>query len=242
MLLNSSVNIKDPYGFIYITTNLINGKKYIGQKSFDGASRWQSYKGSGSYLINAFSKYGKENFVRDIVDIGYSLEEMNAKEKEWIQTHNAVESDDFYNLIDGGTVVDWWVEKNSIPVICLNNNMTFATMREASYWSGHTSQTIRLRFDENLVYKNRLVFRELTLKCRECEKPCIPRTDIRKGLIRCFDCVQHKGAYCPDCDRYFMKKSNNQQRCKKCAIKRNRDQARERMQKRRALKKSGKEE
>lgn len=47
------------YGYIYKTTNLINGKIYIGQyKSnlFDS-----QYKGSGVILRKAFAKYGKEN-------------------------------------------------------------------------------------------------------------------------------------------------------------------------------------
>ena len=47
------------YGYIYETTNLINGKKYIGQHrgSFD-----KEYKGSGTLLRRAIKKYGKENF------------------------------------------------------------------------------------------------------------------------------------------------------------------------------------
>jgi len=33
IMLENVIEIVDPYGFIYITTNMINGKKYIGQKS-----------------------------------------------------------------------------------------------------------------------------------------------------------------------------------------------------------------
>lgn len=44
------------YGYIYETTNLINGKKYIGKRvkpKFDG-----NYKGSGKVLKHAIEKYG----------------------------------------------------------------------------------------------------------------------------------------------------------------------------------------
>lgn len=92
--------IVNPYGFIYITTNLINGKRYIGQKMF--REKWKGYLGSGIHLKRAIKKYGRENFVRNIVDIAYSKEDLDRLEKEWINNYNAIENDDFYNIAEGG--------------------------------------------------------------------------------------------------------------------------------------------
>ena len=92
--------IINPYGFIYITTNMINGKRYIGQKKF--CKYWNNYLGSGRYLQKAIKKYGKENFSRIIVAIGYSKEELDKLEMEFIKNHNAYKSCDFYNIAKGG--------------------------------------------------------------------------------------------------------------------------------------------
>lgn len=92
--------IINPYGFIYITTNMINGKRYIGQKMF--REKWKGYLGSGIHLKRAIKKYGRENFVRNIVEIAYSKEDLDRLEKEWINNYNAVENDDFYNIAEGG--------------------------------------------------------------------------------------------------------------------------------------------
>ena len=40
------------YGFIYETTNNVNGMKYIGQKAYDKRGNWKTYLGSGVYLKN----------------------------------------------------------------------------------------------------------------------------------------------------------------------------------------------
>jgi len=69
------MQIINPYGFIYITTNMINGKRYIGQKIFSG--KWKSYLGSGVVLLKAIKKYGRQNFNRNIVDIAYSFDELD---------------------------------------------------------------------------------------------------------------------------------------------------------------------
>ncbi|WP_010249204.1 NUMOD1 domain-containing DNA-binding protein [Acetivibrio cellulolyticus] len=96
--------IKNPYGFIYITTNLVNGKRYIGKRRFINTNGgWQNYLGSGVHLKNSIKKYSKENFVRDIIDIAFSEEELNQKEIQWINNYNAVKSNDFYNIADGGS-------------------------------------------------------------------------------------------------------------------------------------------
>lgn len=98
------MEIYEPYGFIYITTNMVNGKRYIGQKKFETTTNWHSYIGSGVKLKKAILKYGKENFVKDIVDIAYSEEQLNQLEIEWINNYNCVKSKDFYNVSTGGKV------------------------------------------------------------------------------------------------------------------------------------------
>lgn len=94
------MKIVEPYGFIYITTNLINGKRYIGQKQF--INNWEIYLGSGKILKKAIKKYGKDNFIRDIVDIAYNKEQLNQLEKEWIKNYKAVGEDMYYNIANGG--------------------------------------------------------------------------------------------------------------------------------------------
>lgn len=92
--------IEDPYGFIYITTNLVNGKRYIGQKKFD--RRWKEYIGSGRVLKASVEKYGKENFSRNIIYVCYSAEELNQIEYDLSVQLDVVKSDDWYNLVYGG--------------------------------------------------------------------------------------------------------------------------------------------
>lgn len=89
------------YGFIYITTNHINGKRYIGQKSYS-QNNWKSYLGSGIYLNRAIKKYGKENFSKEIIEDCETKEILDEREKYWINYYNAVESDDYYNIASGG--------------------------------------------------------------------------------------------------------------------------------------------
>lgn len=93
------------YGFIYMTTNKINNKKYIGQKKIDKEGKWKKYLGSGVALKNAINEYGKENFTREILAYAYSFEELDKLEIEFIRRYNAVNDRMFYNLVEGGGTV-----------------------------------------------------------------------------------------------------------------------------------------
>lgn len=90
------------YGFIYITTNALNGKMYIGKRKYDDRGLWKTYLGSGILLRKAIKRYGRKNFTRKIIDYAESLEELNEKEKHWIKYYNAIEDDMFYNIASGG--------------------------------------------------------------------------------------------------------------------------------------------
>lgn len=156
------------YGFIYITTNNINKKSYIGKKKY--VKGWEDYLGSGIVLNNAIKKYGKENFSRKIIEECTSRDELNQREIYWIEFYNAVENRNFYNIAsggDGGNTIAGYndeqryslskklsdLRKGNInlgssngmarPVICLNTMEVFDTTIAASIAYHISSEAIQ---------------------------------------------------------------------------------------------------
>jgi group I intron endonuclease len=83
--------------FIYITTNLLNGKQYIGDHSCYNPI-CDNYLGSGIYINKAIKKFGKENFKREILESFNSKEEaFNAQEK-YIKLYKTHVSQGGYNI------------------------------------------------------------------------------------------------------------------------------------------------
>lgn len=81
---------------IYKTTNLINNKFYVGKDKHNNPF----YLGSGKILKEAIKKYGKENFLKEVLEICETIEEMNERESFWIQKLNATNIG--YNIALGG--------------------------------------------------------------------------------------------------------------------------------------------
>lgn len=94
------------YGYIYKTTNIINGKFYIGKHSNKKVRDTQlldeDYFGSGIWLHSAIDKYGLENFTIEILEWCDSKEILNTREKYWISKLNARDHTIGYNLAAGG--------------------------------------------------------------------------------------------------------------------------------------------
>lgn len=84
---------------IYETTNLVDGKKYIGKHATNKND--DDYLGSGVYLKRAIRKYGKDNFSKTILFEFDSEEEMNRKEMQIIDD-GIVDNSMYYNLAYGG--------------------------------------------------------------------------------------------------------------------------------------------
>jgi hypothetical protein len=96
---------------IYKTTNLINGKIYIGKHKAENIN--DDYLGSGKHLGHAIEKYGIENFKKEIIFVFDNEAEMNAKEAELV-TEEFVKEDTNYNLCPGGKGGWGYINSNSL--------------------------------------------------------------------------------------------------------------------------------
>lgn len=92
---------------LYGIINKINNKVYIGQTKQGYRKRFIQHLCSSDrspLLKNAIKKYGKENFECELIDIAYSQEEINFKEKLWIKLLKTYERENGYNLSLGGSI------------------------------------------------------------------------------------------------------------------------------------------
>jgi len=106
-----------PYGFIYIITNTVNNKKYIGKKQCQTILKrrplkgkknkrhevketdWRVYTSSSNELNNDISLYGKDKFKFEIVKWCHSKAELAYFETKMQFDNNVLLSDDYYNGI-----------------------------------------------------------------------------------------------------------------------------------------------
>ena len=109
------------YGYIYKTTNLINGKIYIGKHKVKNNKFDESYYGSGIHLKNAINFYGKQNFIVEVVEWCETPEMLNEKEIFYIKEFSSTDADIGYNLQLGG--VGGWEYINSRPEL-INRHFT----------------------------------------------------------------------------------------------------------------------
>lgn len=94
---------------IYLVTNIINSKKYVGQTVHTADVRLSQHiysaikKNTNCVLHKSIRKHGKENFTIEILDTATNIEELNKKEVEWISNLNThYISGDGYNMNFGG--------------------------------------------------------------------------------------------------------------------------------------------
>ena len=92
--------------FIYETTNLVNGNKYIGQHRTKNIN--DSYLGSGIILKRAIVKYGRDNFKREILEFCSNAKELSEREVYWVKYNNSL-TPNGYNITKGGEGVSGYI-------------------------------------------------------------------------------------------------------------------------------------
>ena len=89
--------------FVYITTNLINKKQYVG--SHNGEPN-DNYLGSGKIINKAINKYERKNFKRKILKITETRKEAFDLEKPYIKKFNSLLPNG-YNISPTGGMNEW---------------------------------------------------------------------------------------------------------------------------------------
>lgn len=95
----------EPVGIVYLITNKINGKMYVGQTTYSLEKRWKEHcfaKLSRKHVIHkAIEKYGKDNFEIKELAKAYFNEALDDLETYYIKKYNTIQPNG-YNLESGG--------------------------------------------------------------------------------------------------------------------------------------------
>ena len=156
--------IKEYFGYIYITINTINKKIYIGQSINKKRSR--VYLGSGKLIRRAIEKYGRENFENAKIDFAFSQEELCKKEIfhiKWFRDNGF----QMYNISTGGEFGD-----------CYTNNPELQEYMKSETYSKNVSKAL-------LTSKK---FQEVIHSKEHREKLSISKTGLKSKRDFCIYC------------------------------------------------------
>lgn len=141
MSYNSETNMYE--GYIYLVTNIVNNKKYIGQTIQDVKTRLQKHCNTKQkYAFQcAIQKYGIENFNICTLETISNPDKkelkkiLNDKEQYWIEYYNTTNNNFGYNLTKGGERYSISLGKNVYKFNLHTGELLkkYDTLTEASY-------------------------------------------------------------------------------------------------------------
>lgn len=148
--------MNDDIYYIYIVTNIINNKIYIGQHKVNKihdyyfangiSNSGKIYNRKKTYFSKAILKHGFENFKKDIIEY-CDKDNVNEREIFWINKYDSNNSDIGYNLTNGGDGLSGYKMTDEHKAkIGLTNSMCSEETREklrlANIGKKHTPEVI----------------------------------------------------------------------------------------------------
>ena len=149
------------YNYFYKITNLINGKYYYGIHSTNKLN--DSYMGSGKIIKDAIEKYGRKNFIKEVI-ADYSTRKEASDHEKKIVTLEIIELEECYNLRTGGDNghipsqdllnrmqgINKGIKRS--PDFCQNLSVNRKGELNQFYGKHHTDETKKILSEKNTGY------------------------------------------------------------------------------------------
>lgn len=138
---------------IYLVTNKLNGRQYVGQTIRPVSERWRDHcrVNDDNYFHRAIRKHGAENFVVEIIDTAETAEELDQKEIFWIEKLGTMQPHG-YNLKPGGNVAMRGLHGGRNPKSRLIYQFTREGCLVNGYW-GAVEASERTGISEESIYR-----------------------------------------------------------------------------------------
>lgn len=169
------------YGYIYRSTNRINGKSYVGLHRIKPNEVWFDYLGSGIAIKRAVRKYGRESFEKDLIT--YSSKESIAElETLYINRELLLNPNGIYNVLKAGSErlsYRTTEELNSYPILDWYFDLKMTTTEIAD----------KLEFSQQVIhgyimlFKNDPRFEKFRPHFGVSDRPMKPQK-----RVECFNC------------------------------------------------------
>lgn len=186
--------------YIYLITNKINGKQYVGKTENTIDKRWKEHKQDYKKercekrpLYDAMQKYGIDNFeIKELEYLEKGGKLLSEREKYWIQKLNTY-GHNGYNATKGGDGTSIY-DHNKIIELYKNSEYN---MKEVAHILGCSVDTV-----QNVLNFNNIAKKD-NAKVRRGKTACKPvqQFDLQGNYIQTFSSLAEAG-------RYIMKEYN----------------------------------
>jgi group I intron endonuclease len=170
---------------IYLITNLINSKKYIGITKYSLEERFSQHIKRGFILTEAIKKYGKEKFSIELIEEVESAERVYELEIFYIKKYNT-KAPNGYNLTDGGDGIFGWQPSDEYRQECSERAKELHKNKKVGmYGKNHNEETKRKMSEASKGNKNclgRILSEETKLKISASNKGKIVSESTKKKI------------------------------------------------------------